>query len=285
MTSVVKTDEDSRLDVRAMVRPSTINSPPGSLLPLELSVSNPSATCCNTRGSNRKAKVYSINTNRGGPFDITHNQTFGITNRMRFVFSLLSLLAVVSAGNVLMDASGGLRLKIPSVSTLQGVVTVIPSPGTASLFTSADDVLSLESEEPACLTCRGATLSGTSIVEGSALSTSSLVSGAILIDGITQGDVEAGWSNSRHARTVTALFRARLALKSMSKQSLILCIKGEVDDATESSLKGEARALFDATAAETKVNVSFRDMYDIDVVSVVSEADATEVRVQSVVKA
>jgi hypothetical protein len=112
-----------------------------------------------------------------------------------------------------------------------------------------------------------------------------LVSGAILIDGITQGDVEAGWSNSRHARTVTALFRARLALESMSKQSLILCIKGGVDDATESSLKGEARALFDATAAETKVNVSFRDMYDITVVSVVSEADATEVRVQSVVNA
>lgn len=198
---------------------------------------------------------------------------------MRFIFPLLSHLAVSSAGTTLMDPSGGLRLKIPSVSTSQGVVTVIPSPGTASLFTSADEILSLESEEPACLTCRGATLSGTSIVEGSALSTSSLVSGAILIDGITQGDVEAGWSNSRHARTVTALFRARLALHSKFKQSLILCIKGDVNDATERSLEGQARALFDATAAETKIYVPFSDMYDVTTISVVSEADAANVSV------
>eukprot|EP00980_Cylindrotheca_fusiformis_P027862 scaffold22560_cov135-Cylindrotheca_fusiformis.AAC.73 len=196
---------------------------------------------------------------------------------MRFVVTVLSLIASASAGNILMDASGGLRLKIPTLSTSQGVVTVIPSPGTSSLFTSTDEVLSLESENPVCLTCRGATLSGTSVIEGSALSTSSLVSGAILIDGITQGDVEAGWSNSRHARTMTALFRARLALDSRSKQSLILCIKGEVDDTIENSLKGQARALFEATVAETKAAVSFDDMYDISVVSVVSQADAAEV--------
>jgi hypothetical protein len=196
---------------------------------------------------------------------------------MRIFFSLLPLLGFASAGNILMDSSGGLRLKIPTVSTSQGVVTVISSPGTSSLLTSADDILSLESEEPACLTCRGATLSGTSTVEGSALATSSLVSGAILVDGITEGDVEAGWSNSRHARTVTALFRARVALESKSKQSLILCIRGDVDDATKRSLESEVKALFDATVTETKASVLFGDMYDFSVVTVGSEVDAKEV--------
>jgi hypothetical protein len=177
-----------------------------------------------------------------------------------------------------MDSSGGLRLKIPSLSTGQGVVAVISSPGTSSLLTSSDEVLSLESEDPPCLTCRGATLSGTSAAERCALATSSLVSGAILVDGITEGDVEAGWRNSRHARTLTALFRARVALESSTiKQTLILCVKGEVDSAAESALKTEVRALFDATAAETEGSASFKDLYDVSVVSVTTEEEAKEV--------
>lgn len=197
---------------------------------------------------------------------------------MRFsVLSLLSFFTYASAGNILMDSHGALHLKIPSVSTSQGVVSVISSPGTASLLSSTDDILSLEGDAPACLACRGATLSGSSTVEGSALATTSLVSGAILVDGITKGDVEAGWSNSRHARTVTALFRARVSLDATSKQSLILCINGNIDDATESSLKAEVRALFDAAVTETKANVAFDDLYDVAVVVVETEADAKEV--------
>ena len=176
-----------------------------------------------------------------------------------------------------MDSHGSLQLKIPSVSTSEGVVSIISSPGTASLLTSADDILSLEGEAPACLTCRGATLSGSSTVEGSALATTSLVSGAILVDGITKGDVEAGWSNSRHARTVTALFRARVSLDATSKQSLILCISGSIDDATEASLKKDVRALFDAAVTETKASVAFDDLYDVAVFVVENEQDAKEV--------
>lgn len=196
---------------------------------------------------------------------------------MRVVYFLLSILASAEAGNLLMDSSGGLRLKIPSISTGTGVVSVISSPGTTSLLSSSDDVLSLESEDSAFLACRGATLSGTSAVERSALATCSVVSGAILVDGITEGDVEAGWRNSRHARTLTALFRARIALESNAKQTLVLCIKGDVSSSAEAGLRAEVKALFDATAAEGEGKLSFSDFYNVIVASVIDEAGAQEV--------
>lgn len=145
--------------------------------------------------------------------------------------------AITSPQYTLMDASGGLRLnKIASsgVSTTDGVVSVITSPGTESfLVTSASDedgasVLAFDSDVPQ-LICRGATLSGTSAAERSALAITSLVSDAIVIDGITEGDVQAAGfgKNTRHARTLTAIFRARLASSTdaTGKQALILCVK------------------------------------------------------------
>jgi len=195
-------------------------------------------------------------------------------DKMKVLVPLFALLASCSARNTLMDASGSLRLKIPDAQTSQGVVSVVFSPDTQSFLTDSSDILSLDSTGPPCLVCRGATLSGTSVVEGDALSTTSIVSDAILMDGITEGDVEAGWSNSRHARTVTALFRARLSLSSTSKQLLIVCVHGEINDSEALQLQGEAKSLFDATAAEVKSDAVFREMYDLSIVSVNSKADA-----------
>jgi hypothetical protein len=208
------------------------------------------------------------------PYFLIENQRIEMK---RTVFLLLSLLVSAESGSLLMDSSGGLRLKIPSISTGGGVVSVISSPGTRSLLSVSDEVLSLESEDPPCLACRGATLSGTSPVERSALATCSVVSGAILVDGITEGDVEAGWRNSRHARTLTALFRARISLDMSSKQTLVLCIKGEIDASAESALRAEVKALFDATAAESEGKIAFSNFYDVSVVSVYDEASAKEV--------
>jgi uncharacterized protein YunC (DUF1805 family) len=100
-----------------------------------------------------------------------------------------------------------------------------------------------------------------------------------LVDGITEGDVEAGWRNSRHARTLTALFRARVALETSFKQTLILCVKGEVGSDSESSLKADLKSLFDATAAEAQGNASFKDLYDVEVLSVTTEEEAKQVSV------
>ncbi|CAJ1937220.1 unnamed protein product, partial [Cylindrotheca closterium] len=197
---------------------------------------------------------------------------------MRILPRLLAVLASCSGRSTLMDASGSLRLKTSDAKTTsQGVVSIVFSPDTKSFLTDSNEILCLESTDPPCLVCRGATLSGTSVAEGSALSTSSVVSDAILVDGITHGDVEAGWSNSRHARTITALFRARLSLDSSSKQLLILCIHGEIGESESLRLKGEAKSLFDATAAEVKSDAAFIEMYDVSVVSVDSKSDANAV--------
>lgn len=199
---------------------------------------------------------------------------------MRFSIALfIATVASVTAKSPLMDSSGSLRLNMPNLSTGNGVVSVISSPGTSSYLQSSDELLSLESENPPCLSCRGATLSGTSSLERSALATSSLVSGAILMDGITLGDVEAGWRNSRHSRTLTALFRARLAFAATgSKQAIILCVKGELDSDTESTLKSEVESLFDATSVEIEGKQSFSDFYTVAVIAVTNKSEADEVR-------
>jgi hypothetical protein len=142
--------------------------------------------------------------------------------------------AITSPQYTLMDASGGLRLnKIASssISTADGVVSVITSPGTDSLLVTSvteEDgaaILALSSSSSSSsddnvprLICRGATLRGTSAAERSALAITSLVSDAIVIDGITEGDVKAAGfgKNTRHARTLTALFRARLTFLESS---------------------------------------------------------------------
>jgi len=207
------------------------------------------------------------------------------------ILLLSSVQAIKSPQYTLMDSSGGLRLnKITSsaVSTADGVVSVITSPGTDSLLVAnapeQDDgaVLAFDGT----LICRGATLSGTSAAERSALAITSLVSDAIVVDGITEGDVQAAGfgKNTRHARTLTALFRARLAFleassssDAPSQQTLILCVKSSSEESFDSVLAQEVRDLFEATAAEAKESkTSFDDLYDVKVVSVTSESDASE---------
>ena len=183
-----------------------------------------------------------------------------------------------------MDNSGGLRLKIPTIPTQQGIVSVVTSPSTSSLLTSqsnSDNVLALDD---GLLICRGATLQGTSAAERSALALTSVVSDAIVVDGITVGDIQA--KNTRHARTLTAFFRARLAFSSSEnsrggKQALILCVKssdGTLASSLEKMLLSEVKNLFEATVAESKQSVSFSDLYDVMIKTVSSKAEAKEVR-------
>lgn len=206
------------------------------------------------------------------------------------VLFLSSVDAITSPQYTLMGASGSLRLnKIASsgVSTIDGVVSVITSPGTESLLVTsapdedADCVLAFDGDVPQ-LICRGATLRGTSAAERSALAITSLVSDVIVIDGITEGDVQAAGfgKNTRHARTLTALFRARLASSSDApgKQALILCVKSSSEDSFDDVLAQEVRDLFEATAAEAKESqTSFDDLYDVQVVSVTSKDDASQI--------
>jgi hypothetical protein len=104
-----------------------------------------------------------------------------------------------------------------------------------------------------------------------------LAANAIILDGITEGDVEMDLRMSRHARTLTALMRARLAMDSPPKQTIILGVLGPVDEAVESVLTDEVQSLFEATAAEANKEAEFEEMYEVVVIPIQSQADASNV--------
>lgn len=185
--------------------------------------------------------------------------------------SVASVSAAAAAGAVLMDASGKLRL--PSEDLLQSTsVTLVSSPGMGSSGVD-ENILFLED---GALVCRGATLAGTSEAERTALSTCSLVSEAMILEGITAGDVEAGLADSRHARTLTAIFRARLLVPRVATQTLLLAIEGDSVDKT--LVQDAVISIFKAVASEKKGAPDFKDLYNLQVESVKSAGDTQKVR-------
>lgn len=193
-------------------------------------------------------------------------------------FVFLASLAVAAANSVLMDASGSLNRQIPDVSTSGGVVAVVSSPDTPSFLGESSTELLAWDDTSNRLTCRGATFaSAASAPERTSLGTTSLAANAIILDGITEGDVEMDLRMSRHARTLTALMRARLAMDSPPKQTIILGILGPVDEAVESVLTDEVQSLFEATAAEANKEAEFEEMYEVVVIPIQSQADASNV--------
>jgi len=160
---------------------------------------------------------------------------------------------------------------------------------------------------PPVLQCRGPTLGGSTDADRAALATCSLVAGAILVDGIALGDVEAGIQRSRHARTLTGIFQARVGAAAAAaedseegggdgggeagrKQTLVLGVlvddldresSAAVDVDVVAELKKAVRDLYDAAAAERKGSqVSFDDAYDLQIVPVNSDEQGEKVCAQ-----
>ncbi|KAL7565010.1 hypothetical protein ACA910_020722 [Epithemia clementina (nom. ined.)] len=192
-----------------------------------------------------------------------------------------------------MDGSGNLRLNPLSDSTPDGgIVTFVSSPGTPStlLEGSASDPMLFESGPPATLTCRGATMesygatspSSSSTTEQCRLSlaTSTLVASSIVLDGITNGDVEAGLRDSRHGLTLSAIFRAKLSRSATDeadgsstdegsaapKQTLLLPILTEQLPLPEDKIINEVESLFSVAALEAESSRSFSEIYDLKII-------------------
>ena len=192
----------------------------------------------------------------------------------------LSLLALSEASTPLIDSNGSTINRIPdTLSTSSGVVSIITSPGTPSPsgFGSGSDAHYLSLHDTV-LSCRGATLSAASSAERLSLGTTSLVSGAIILEGVTDGDLEMGLRHSRHARTLTALIRAKLNFSTPAKQLLSMGIMGVDPESVQKRIQSEVKAIFDAVAAETTSKTSFSDMYDLQIVSLETKEDAELVR-------
>ena len=176
-----------------------------------------------------------------------------------------SAITGVSAGVPVIDSTGTLKLGgLPEPSAESGVYVLIASPGTPSPLLS-EEATSPLSNSDGCLVCRGATLSGTPDAERVSLGTCSLAAGAVIVDGVTLGDLQAGLADSRHGRTLTALFRARVQLGegSGSKQTLIVAVHGSEDSFDKEAIVSEVQTLYQAVAAEKDGSSSFEDSYDI----------------------
>lgn len=195
---------------------------------------------------------------------------------------LAALTATASAAKsrVVMDASGSLGINaVPQSLTSESLVAIISNPAvTSSLSPSEDSLLCLVEGDPPLLSCRGPTLDMKSAdPKCVAIGLCSLTASAIVVDGITTGDVEAGLLNSRHAVTLSAIFRTRMVLGAdRGKQALMLYATGAGSAALEKEMKGELKTLFLAASAEAKDSVAFDDAYDLHMVFSESQS-ATEV--------
>lgn len=188
-------------------------------------------------------------------------------------------------------------------------MAVISSPSSPSvLLTENDDAILSWNEPDQILLCRGATFrtaatataadttttTATSATQQS-IATTGAVATAIVVDGITVGDLERGLLQSRHSRTLTALFRAKLLLSSKSNngdqsqsssesenekvasaspQTLILVVHGDKDEEwDEEQVASQVKALYavvlvecsSATAAATG-KMAFDDNYKLQIV-------------------
>jgi hypothetical protein len=195
--------------------------------------------------------------------------------KIRAFFHTSCLAAVAStafAGQVIIDGSNSLKTgSIPSSAMADHLLAVIASPDTPSKSAlpqpEKDSFLSLEADN--CLACRGPTLSlKSSDPECASVALCSLTAAVVILDGITEGDVEAGLKNSRHAVTLTAVFRAKATLDvAPSKQAIILYVDGPISPSVEKEIKAEVLSLFSAAAAENKNFPSFDKVYDLQIVS------------------
>jgi hypothetical protein len=223
---------------------------------------------------------------------------------LRFLLVQPLLLHVVTAtATTILSRSniGAAGLRLPGdtggMGISNGVIAIITSPNTPSYISTVkndldnDAVLVLSSSSDtattehavACpiLICRGAVLAGTSDLERMTLGTCSLVANAIVMDGITLGDIESGLSNTRHARTLTCLIRAKLQLlsspSSTQRQTLILAVQS-MSNVNEEMIVDEIRSIYKAVSVEKKVSPSFDSIYDVQVLKTNSHDEGKEVR-------
>jgi hypothetical protein len=224
--------------------------------------------------------------------------------RLNLFFSWLSL---TFASTPLLDLTGSNSLlqRLSKETSCSSIITIITSPNTpspclnedtseSSTFENCSLILRSDGQQKTKirqLSCRGATRDAASRGDRLAWGISSLVSQELLLEGITTGDVQ-DFRQSRHARTLTALFRTALQLgltshdsnhknKNSKRQGLWLGILTDEDvDSMKDHLMNEVYAIFDAVAVETGISPvpKFQNHYDLQIVALETSEDAKSVR-------
>lgn len=194
---------------------------------------------------------------------------------IRILFSLLSVSLTVAV-SPLLDSSGILKLgSIPASASSDSLVAIIASPGTPSICLGGpfDETLTYDAELNQ-LICKGATLQRTSTSDRIALALCAYTAPTIIVEGVTSGDVQSGVDNSRHARTLTAIFRAL----TTQQTSLILVVSSAGDDEVDQEiLRQQVNSLYDAVVMEQKNTMRFHEAFDLKIIAASSSADAPKV--------
>jgi hypothetical protein len=196
----------------------------------------------------------------------------GILPSSLLVILLLCMPITLKATTPLLDAAGKGTLQLQSIpqaiSTIKGIVTIIDGPSSdensiLSFATGGDDSIQI--------LCKGAALEQTSELERSSLAFCSLLSNAIIVNGVSTGELDgSSFRDSRHSRTLTTLFRAKLLDNKLSDPEtktvttlIFVCDKQEED--LGAMLLQDVLALYQAAAAERPDSPVFSSLYDIEV--------------------
>jgi len=203
-----------------------------------------------------------------------------------------------AATTTLVDSTGSLNkasslppttFKEEDGSSSSGVVALLTSPGTTgSLFPPVTTV----SVDGSILTAPGASLEeSTGLARGIGAAAAGTLADAIVLGGVTMGDIETGLAGTRHGRTLAELFSSVLkSKKSGTASTLIVAVEEASGDASSSSssldtdsIKENIEEIFDGVAAlvlgvnDEKLNQFFK----VEVTLVKNSEDVTKVMDQA----
>jgi hypothetical protein len=176
-----------------------------------------------------------------------------------------------------------------SSSSSSGVVALLTSPGTTgSLFPPVTTVI----VDGSILKAPGASLEeSTGLARGIGAAAAGTLADAIVLSGVTMGDVETGLAGTRHGRTLAELFSSVLKRKkSGTASTLIIAVEEVSGDASSSSssldaasIKENIEEIFDGVAALVLgVNDEKLDgFFKVEVTLVKNSEDVTKVMDQA----
>lgn len=214
------------------------------------------------------------------------------------ILLILNLLPNTTAASsitttTLIDKHGTVNLSTPTPpkTPSNGILTILTAPSSSTtsslLFPSSSSVdgvtaTSVDDDTVLLLTASGSSLSEeASSSRGGPVAAAAGVAGSVVLTGITVDDA-SDLGNTRHGRTLGAIFSGRLLCPAAERKTLlILAVDGGGFD--EEEVKRAVKDLFDACVLGLGESVvvedvkELEDLYDLEVLSVESEDDANKV--------
>jgi len=189
----------------------------------------------------------------------------------------LLVASASAAATTLVDSSGTLTKSLLP-STDGGIVALLSSPGTPSLFPSSSTV----NIEDNIISSPGASLEESTglLARGIGAAAAGSIAGAVVLTGVTLADVEVGLDSTRHGRTLAELFAS--ALRSEKKEGVKALIIAVQSDSPDGSLGADdieevLEDIFDSVAAAVGADGELGDYFSVQSTLVTSADDVAKV--------